>query len=165
MVRGFPPEIAVLLRRRDKAVADWRWRWPRANAFEDPRLEITSSCDIDVAARLAAIAARAAPPRAASPGMQRRIRLPSMAEGWGTAAHAPAFAEAGTGVPALWKFVTDFGDTAVIVPLALLMACSLATVKEPRLAAGWCLAILGCAAAVGLLKLASGWRTLSSGCC
>lgn len=82
-VRSFTPEIAVLLRRRDKAINEWRWRWSRGNAFEDPRLEITSSCDIDVGARLAAAEARAAAPPPAHGGA-RRTPLPSMAEGWGS---------------------------------------------------------------------------------
>ena len=54
---------------------------------------------------------------------------------------------------ALWSFVTDFGDTAVTVPLALLMAVILLAAKERRLALGWTLAILGCAGAIAALKL------------
>ena len=82
LVRLFQPEITVLLRNRDKALADWRWRWPRRNAFEDPRLEITSAFDIDLDARLAAVDARSAEPVAAR-GARRPAVLPSMAEGWG----------------------------------------------------------------------------------
>lgn len=54
----------------------------------------------------------------------------------------------------LWTFVTDFGDTAVTVPLALLMAGFLLAVGERRLAVAWCLAIAACAGAMGLLKIA-----------
>ena len=53
-----------------------------------------------------------------------------------------------------WNFVTDFGDTAVTVPLAFAMACFLAATKHLRLALGWCLAIAGCAGAMAALKLA-----------
>jgi hypothetical protein len=54
---------------------------------------------------------------------------------------------------AIWVFLTDFGDTAVTVPLALLMAGFLVAAREPRLAIGWGLAIVGCAGAIGGLKL------------
>ena len=53
----------------------------------------------------------------------------------------------------IWSFVTDFGDTAVTVPLAALMGCFLVGARQPRLAAGWALAIVGCAGAIGGLKL------------
>jgi hypothetical protein len=77
----FQPEIAALLRRRDKAILEQRWR-RRGNVLEDPRLEITSSFDIDLDARLAAVEAGAA--EAAVPTDARsRARLPPMAEGWG----------------------------------------------------------------------------------
>jgi len=81
LVRLFRPEIAVLLRQRDKTIVDWRWRWPRSNALEDARLETTSSFSIDLPARL--IAAQAGHRRAPAmpPATQRR---PSMAEGWGS---------------------------------------------------------------------------------
>jgi hypothetical protein len=78
----FEPEIAVLLRRRDKAILDWRWRWPRSNVFEDRRLEITSSCAIDLEARLAFVEMQAVAP-AAIPPTWRRDPLPSVADGWG----------------------------------------------------------------------------------
>ena len=81
VVRLFQPEIAVLLRKRDKTVTDWRWR-RRANVFEDPRLEITSSFSIDLDARLAMAEDAAAEPafKLAAHGQRR---LPPMAEGWG----------------------------------------------------------------------------------
>ena len=79
LVRLFQPEIAVLLRNRDRAVMDWRARWPRRNAFEDTRLEIASSFAIDLEARLAAVEARAE----VSAKRRRSASLPSMAEGWG----------------------------------------------------------------------------------
>lgn len=82
LVRLFRPEIAVLLRNRDKAIMDWRWRWPRSNVFEDARLEVTSMFEIDLEARLAAVEARSAGP-AGTRGPRRAGQLPSMAEGWG----------------------------------------------------------------------------------
>jgi hypothetical protein len=81
MVRLFEPEIAVLLRHRDKAIREWRWR-RRTNVFEDARLEMTSSFDIDLGARLAA-AERIQGDPAISAGARRRQRLPPMTEGWG----------------------------------------------------------------------------------
>ena len=54
---------------------------------------------------------------------------------------------------AIWTFVTDFGDTAVTVPLAALMGCFLVAARQQRLAVGWALAIVGCAGAIGGLKL------------
>lgn len=80
MVRLFQPEITVLLRNRDRAIVNWRWRWPRRNAFEDTRLEVASSFDIDLEARLAAIEARVDAP---SFGPRRNSALPTMADGWG----------------------------------------------------------------------------------
>jgi hypothetical protein len=81
MVRLYQPEIAMLLRDRDRTVMERRQR-RRTDVFEDPRLEVTSSLAIDLDARLAAIdrlsvdllssRQQAAPPR-----------LPPMAEGWG----------------------------------------------------------------------------------
>jgi hypothetical protein len=82
LVRLFRPEIAVLLRNRDQAIIDWRWRWPRSNVFEDPRLEVTSSFAIDVEARLALAEAAGSGPEAA-PAPRPARGLPSMAEGWG----------------------------------------------------------------------------------
>jgi len=84
VVRLFWSEIEDLLRRRDAAIVEWRWRWPRGNAFEDPRLEVTSSQDIDLAARLAAIEAGRASSRRLAPLPPRRASLPSMADGWGS---------------------------------------------------------------------------------
>ena len=79
VVALFRPEIAVLLRQRDQAITEWRWRWPRRNALEDAALEITSTFAIDLEARLAAAEAGAAR-LMASPSPRP---LPSMAEGWG----------------------------------------------------------------------------------
>jgi membrane-associated phospholipid phosphatase len=53
----------------------------------------------------------------------------------------------------LWRFLTDFGDTAVTVPLAVLVAGLLFAAKEPRLATGWVLVIAGCTGLTGGLKL------------
>ncbi len=81
MVRLFKPEITVLLRNRDKTVMDWRWR-RRTNVFEDPRLEITSSFEIDLDARLGMVESHSGEP-APRGGARDRPGLPPMAEGWG----------------------------------------------------------------------------------
>ena len=56
-----------------------------------------------------------------------------------------------------WKkisvFVTNLGDAAVTVPLALMTCCFLLVVCETRLAFGWLAAILGAAVGIGVLKL------------
>ena len=54
---------------------------------------------------------------------------------------------------AIWHFTTDFGDTAVTLPLAGLMVGFLLAARQPRLAIGWGLAILGGASTVAALKL------------
>jgi membrane-associated phospholipid phosphatase len=56
----------------------------------------------------------------------------------------------------LWNFVTDFGNSAITVPLALLTLAFLGTAGQRRLALGWVLAIGGCAVAIGVLKLVFG---------
>lgn len=81
LVRLYQADIAELLRRRDRTIAEWRWR-RRGNAFEDGRLEIASALDIDLAARIAAAENHASDP--AIPGRApRRDWPPSMADGWG----------------------------------------------------------------------------------
>jgi hypothetical protein len=83
MVRLYQPEIAMLLRERDRTVMDPRRQRRRIDVFEDPRVEVTSSLAIDLESRLAAadrlgadhLSARRAP----TPS-----RLPPMAEGWGS---------------------------------------------------------------------------------
>jgi len=82
VVRLFQPEIATLLRDRDRAILEQRWRW-RGNVLEDPRLEVTSNLEIDLDARLARVDAsvKDSPP---APGTGRARGLPRMAEGWGS---------------------------------------------------------------------------------
>jgi hypothetical protein len=81
IVQLFLPEIAVLLRRRDETVMGWRRR-RRSNVFEDPRLEVTSTFDIDLDARLAVAEHGVTdPPRQSA--IRPSSRLPPMAEGWG----------------------------------------------------------------------------------
>ncbi|HZD89147.1 MAG TPA: hypothetical protein VE224_03545, partial [Pseudolabrys sp.] len=82
LVRLFQPEIAALLRQRDKAVMEWRWR-RRSSVYEDPRLEITSNLKIDLDSRLAAGDAASAETAPAARASRRDGGLPSMAEGWG----------------------------------------------------------------------------------
>jgi hypothetical protein len=79
LVSLFQPEIAALLRDRDQAILEQRWRW-RGNVLEDPRLEITSSLEVDLDARLAGVEKSANVAAAAG----RVPRLPRMAEGWGS---------------------------------------------------------------------------------
>jgi hypothetical protein len=82
LVGLFQPEIIALLRERDKAIAQTSWR-RRGNVLEDPRLEITSSLDIDLDSRLAAAEHRTGGSAVAT-GTSPAPRLPRMAEGWGS---------------------------------------------------------------------------------
>jgi membrane-associated phospholipid phosphatase len=54
----------------------------------------------------------------------------------------------------IWSFVTDFGDTAVTVPLAILVTGFLFAAMRPRLAIGWASVILLCVGMISALKLA-----------
>ncbi len=56
----------------------------------------------------------------------------------------------------MWDFVTDFGDSAVTLPLALLTSGFLLTVGARRTAVAWLVAIGGCAATMAALKLVFG---------
>ena len=75
LVKLFRSEIAALLRERDATLIAWGRR-RRGSAFENPRLEITSSIAIDLEQRLAGEPVR----RLSHPVP---ARLPRMAEGWG----------------------------------------------------------------------------------
>lgn len=78
MIQLFRPQVAALLRARDETVMAWRRR-RRTQVFEDPRLEIASSLDIDLDTQLAFVdRARGR----STEGVQRAPVLPSMAEGW-----------------------------------------------------------------------------------
>jgi Domain of unknown function (DUF6969) len=80
MLALFRPQIVALLRLRDETVMAWRRR-RRTNVFEDVRLEITSSIEIDLDAQLAFLDRFGSGSAAnAAAGMPR---LPPMAEGWG----------------------------------------------------------------------------------
>jgi hypothetical protein len=83
MVRLYQPEIAMLLRERDRTVMDPRRQRRRVDVFEDPRLEVTSSLEIDLGARLAAVDRLAVDHLSASRS-PAPSRLPPMAEGWGS---------------------------------------------------------------------------------
>jgi hypothetical protein len=83
MVRLYQPEIAVLLRERDRVVMDPIRQRRRTDAFEDPKLEITSSFDIDLEARLAAVD-RLAAEHTMIPQPPAPPRIPRLAEGWGS---------------------------------------------------------------------------------
>jgi hypothetical protein len=79
MVRLFRPQIAALLQARDESVMAWRRR-RRTHVFEDPRLEITSSLDVQLDTQLALVdRARAI---SDNDGVRRVPALPPMAEGW-----------------------------------------------------------------------------------
>jgi len=56
----------------------------------------------------------------------------------------------------IWDFITDFGDSAVTVPLALLVLAFLVAGGHSRVALGWVWAIGGCALIIGGLKLIFG---------
>jgi membrane-associated phospholipid phosphatase len=56
----------------------------------------------------------------------------------------------------LWILVTDCGDSAVTLPLALLVLLFLAVARERRLALLWLLAVAGCGAVIGVLKIVFG---------
>jgi membrane-associated phospholipid phosphatase len=53
----------------------------------------------------------------------------------------------------IWLFLTNLGDSAVTVPLAVLTCCFLGAARQLRLALVWSFAILGCAGVIGVLKL------------
>ena len=57
MVVLFRPQIAELLRQRDRAVEDWQSRHPGVDAYEDRGLEITSQANISIEAQIAAVEA------------------------------------------------------------------------------------------------------------
>src|SRR5260221_10970081 len=65
-----------------------------------------------------------------------------------------------------WDFITDFGDTAVTVPLIALVLVFLAITRRWRPAIGWALAILGCGGSIGAIKallIGCGYRTSVAG--
>ncbi len=80
MVALFRPQIAALLRARDETMMAWRRR-RRAIVFEDVRLEIVSSVDIDIDAQLALLEGGGS--RSGLDRLPRPPALPRMAEGWG----------------------------------------------------------------------------------
>jgi membrane-associated phospholipid phosphatase len=53
----------------------------------------------------------------------------------------------------IWEFLTDFGDSAITVPLSLVTFAFLLALSQRRLAISWGITILGCASAVGALKI------------
>lgn len=57
MVRLFRPQLAALLTRRDRSIADWLEAHPDSNPYKDHGLELTSVIDIDIDAQMAKIAA------------------------------------------------------------------------------------------------------------
>jgi hypothetical protein len=81
MLQLFRPQIVALLRARDDTVMAWRRR-RRTHVFEDPRLEITSSLDIDVDTQLEFIEKGRFSLDETRP--DRVPGLPTMAEGWET---------------------------------------------------------------------------------
>jgi hypothetical protein len=80
IVALFRPQIAALLRLRDDTVTNWRRR-RRTNIFEDPRLEVTSSFEIDLDAQLAFLDRLRSD--FAGSASARSAPLPPMTEGWG----------------------------------------------------------------------------------
>jgi membrane-associated phospholipid phosphatase len=63
----------------------------------------------------------------------------------------------------LLVIVTDLGDSAVTLPLALLVLVVLLVARERRIALRWLLMVAGCGAAIGALKLVFGACTLRLG--
>jgi len=53
----------------------------------------------------------------------------------------------------IWKFVTEFGDTAVLAPLAAVMLLWLLFMRRPRGAAWWAIAVVFCAGSTALFKV------------
>jgi hypothetical protein len=75
----FRPQIAALLRARDDTVMAWRRR-RRTPVFEDLRLEVTSSLDVELDAQLAFVESVRF---SSAEGTHHRVPgLPRMAEGW-----------------------------------------------------------------------------------
>ena len=79
MIGLFRPQIAALLRARDDTVMAWRRR-RRTHVFEDHRLEVTSSLDIELDAQLAFVDGVRF--RSADRPLHRVPGLPQMGEGW-----------------------------------------------------------------------------------
>jgi hypothetical protein len=79
MIHLFRPQIAALLQARDETVMAWRRR-RRTHVFEDPRLEITSSLDIQLDTQLALV--DSARDRSDEGAFRRVPALPPMGEGW-----------------------------------------------------------------------------------
>ena len=57
MIRLFRPQIELLLERRDTALAGWQAGHPKANAYEDHGLEVTSEAAISVDDQIRAVRA------------------------------------------------------------------------------------------------------------
>ncbi|MGA7865200.1 MAG: hypothetical protein WA709_04625 [Stellaceae bacterium] len=79
LIRLFRPQIAALLQARDETVMAWRRR-RRTHVFEDPRLEITSTLNIQLDTQLAIV--DRARDRSDEGAFRRVPALPPMAEGW-----------------------------------------------------------------------------------
>jgi hypothetical protein len=80
IVALFRPQVAALLQLRDDTVMSWRRR-RRTNIFENTRIEVTSSFDIDLEAQLAFLDMHC--PELAPGFPMRGARLPLKADGWG----------------------------------------------------------------------------------
>jgi hypothetical protein len=83
IVRLYRPEIAKLLRERDKTVMDPRRRRRKIDMFEDPRIEVTSSQEIDLDARLAAVERLVSDQTSATHPPAPSL-IPGLADGWGS---------------------------------------------------------------------------------
>jgi hypothetical protein len=79
MLALFRPQIVALLRQRDETVTAWRWR-RRTNVFEDIRLEITSSVEIDLGTQFAFLDRVGSGLDANA--SEQLLGLPPMADGW-----------------------------------------------------------------------------------
>jgi hypothetical protein len=93
MIVLFRPQISALLRARDETVMAWRRR-RRANVLEDPRLEITSSLEIDLDTQFAFVDRLR---HRSEDGGPRTVPVPPpMDEGWETEDWQPGGWEAGS---------------------------------------------------------------------
>jgi hypothetical protein len=78
MIQLFRPQIAALLRTRDETVMAWRRR-RRTHVFDDHRLEVTSSLEIELDAQLTFVNGAYC---RSTDEFSRSVLLPPMAEGW-----------------------------------------------------------------------------------
>jgi hypothetical protein len=85
MIKLFRPQITALLQIRDDTVMAWRRR-RRTHVFEDTRLEVTSTIEIDLDVQLSFVDGISC---GSDDVFQGVPSLPPMADGWGHADDPP----------------------------------------------------------------------------